>query len=155
MGFYVKKIIRFGVEVIRNNFKLHPNPPSQICALVLTGCWAEGQAWADPGAQTPLGASRNFMLCVRGTLILHYIVYILRNQGSKSVWFGYSRPYGCEFCGKTFTAKDKMILHRRLHTGEKPHVCDNCGRGFVSKYFMCLQMLLYSHFRGAVIQCVF
>ena len=28
-----------------------------------------------------------------------------------------TRPYGCEFCGKTFTARDKMIVHRRLHTG--------------------------------------
>ena len=41
-----------------------------------------------------------------------------------------TRPYGCEFCGKTFTARDKMIVHRRLHTGERPYVCNTCGRGF-------------------------
>ena len=36
----------------------------------------------------------------------------------------------CEYCGKTFKAPDKMLVHRRFQTGEKPYICLTCGRGF-------------------------
>ena len=32
-------------------------------------------------------------------------------------------------CGKTFIARDKMIVHRRLYTRERPYICTTCGRG--------------------------
>lgn len=28
-----------------------------------------------------------------------------------------TRPYACDFCSKTFTLRQKMLNHRRLHTG--------------------------------------
>jgi hypothetical protein len=28
-----------------------------------------------------------------------------------------TRPYACQFCPKTFTQRDKMVVHTRLHTG--------------------------------------
>ena len=46
------------------------------------------------------------------------------------MYFNLHYLLGCEFCGKTFTARDKMIVHRRLHTGERPYICTTCGRGF-------------------------
>jgi hypothetical protein len=87
------------------------------------------------------------MLSFRGTRTVHYIVYILQNQSSKCVWFGYSRTYGCEFCGKTFTAKDKMILHRRLHTTycsgcESKNCREHKGRTLCHfVFYACLRIL--------------
>ena len=42
------------------------------------------------------------------------------------------RIYWCDFCGKTFRAKDYINVHIKLHTGERPYVCGICARGFVS-----------------------
>ncbi|XP_023233290.1 gastrula zinc finger protein XlCGF49.1-like [Centruroides sculpturatus] len=38
--------------------------------------------------------------------------------------------YHCRSCSKEFTAKRNLIIHRRIHTGEKPFVCHICDRRF-------------------------
>ncbi|KAM3932798.1 LOW QUALITY PROTEIN: uncharacterized protein RB166_005845 [Leptodactylus fuscus] len=43
------------------------------------------------------------------------------------------KPYSCSLCGKSFTAKASLVFHEKNHTGEKPFSCLKCGKCFVSK----------------------
>merc|ERR1719422_2077921 len=40
----------------------------------------------------------------------------------------YVCPY--EGCNKSYNAKNYLVNHERLHTGERPYTCNNCGKGF-------------------------
>lgn len=41
-----------------------------------------------------------------------------------------SRVYVCDACGRSFTKKERLMLHERTHSGERPFECETCGRRF-------------------------
>ncbi|KAF4532377.1 hypothetical protein B566_EDAN004458 [Ephemera danica] len=41
------------------------------------------------------------------------------------------KRFPCEICGKSLTSKAGLIVHIRMHKGEKPFECEQCGRRFL------------------------
>jgi uncharacterized Zn-finger protein len=39
-----------------------------------------------------------------------------------------AKSYECDDCGKTFSQKDKLKQHMRIHKEENPHKCNQCGK---------------------------
>lgn len=44
-----------------------------------------------------------------------------------------SERYECIQCGKAFSGKSGLIVHQRIHTGEKPYKCDEYEKAFIQK----------------------
>ncbi|XP_010584973.1 zinc finger protein 446 isoform X2 [Loxodonta africana] len=38
--------------------------------------------------------------------------------------------YPCEECGRSFSWKSQLVIHRKSHVGQRRHFCGDCGRGF-------------------------
>ncbi|XP_002737368.1 uncharacterized protein LOC100372930 [Saccoglossus kowalevskii] len=43
------------------------------------------------------------------------------------------RPIKCKECGISFISNAKLVIHVRIHTGEKPYKCESCDWRFVQK----------------------
>ena len=40
------------------------------------------------------------------------------------------KHYECDICDKIFNNYSVMVVHKRIHFGEKPYTCMNCEEGF-------------------------
>ena len=43
------------------------------------------------------------------------------------------KKHQCSVCDKEFPTPSKLLLHMRVHSGEKPFVCSHCGKRFATK----------------------
>ncbi len=41
-----------------------------------------------------------------------------------------TKPFSCSHCEKSFSRREKLRDHERIHSGERPYVCDICQKGF-------------------------
>ncbi|XP_030617272.1 zinc finger protein 480-like [Delphinapterus leucas] len=46
------------------------------------------------------------------------------------------KPYQCNDCGKVFSQYGTLASLQRVHTGEKPYECNECGMAFSQKPYL-------------------
>ncbi|KAM4736945.1 uncharacterized protein FYW61_004575 isoform 2-T3 [Anableps anableps] len=54
------------------------------------------------------------------------------------------KPFGCDVCGQRFNQNSNLNKHMRIHTGGKPFGCDVCGQRFNLKSYLHIHMRIHT-----------
>lgn len=66
-------------------------------------------------------------------------------DGSSSSTVTPTKSFACTVCGKGLARKDKLVIHMRIHTGEKPYVCEVCNKAFARRDKLVIHMNKMKH----------
>ena len=53
------------------------------------------------------------------------------------------RGYTCVECGRSFSWKSQLVIHRKSHAGQRRHFCRDCGCSFDWKFQLVIHRKIH------------
>ncbi|CAL4235791.1 unnamed protein product, partial [Meganyctiphanes norvegica] len=53
--------------------------------------------------------------------------------------------YNCSHCANTFSNNNDLIIHLKIHHGDKPYQCSDCDKAFSNNNELAKHLRIHSH----------